>query len=328
MFKNLTKPYIIAEIGSNHNGNMKICRKLIIDAKKAGADAVKFQFFTLNNLFSESYFKNNKLSKKEIIKYSLKIDQLKYICSLCKEYKIDVGFTPFGLDAVDILKKFKPTFYKIASMDCNNYDLIKKVAKTKKPIIISTGLSKKNEIKQAYLTAKKYNKNLALLHCTSLYPPLDNQVNLKRIQYFNKIFNVPIGFSDHTLGIDFALVSIGLGSKIIEKHFTLDKKMSGWDHSMSVDKYELKKLVIKSEKIFKSLGSEKIFRVEPKKQLKMFRRSVVAEKNIKIGEKFSVANISLKRPGSGLEPKFLKKIIGKKSKNFIKEDGLIKLSDF
>ncbi len=328
MFKNLKKPYIIAEIGSNHNGNMKMCKKLIIEAKKAGADAVKFQFFTLNNLFSETYFKNNKLSKKEIIKYSLDLKQLKQIFYTCRKIHIDIGFTPFGLDAVDSLEKFKPTFYKIASMDCNNYDLIRKVAKTKKPMIISTGLSEKDEIKQAYDVARKHNKNLAILHCTSIYPPQNKDVNLNRIKNFIKILNVPIGFSDHTLGIDFALVSIGLGSMIIEKHFTLDKNMSGWDHSMSINKKELKNLVVKSKKIYEGLGSEKIFRVEPNIQVKIFRRSVVAERDIKKGERFTSLNTSLKRPGNGLEPRFLKKIIGKKSKSFIKKENLINLKDF
>ncbi len=213
-------------------------------------------------------------------------------------------------------------------MDCNNYELIREVAETKKPMIISTGLSKKKEIFQAYYTAKKYNKNFAILHCTSLYPPKDNQVNLKRIQYFNKIFKVPIGFSDHTLGISFTLAAISLGAKIIEKHFTLNKKMNGWDHSMSIDKDELKNLVINSEKIYKGIGRNEIYRVEPSKQIKIFRRSIVAEKDIKKGEFFSKTNLSLKRPGSGLEPVRLKKIIGKKSKKKIEKGRLIKLTDF
>ncbi len=301
---------------------------MIIEAKKAGSDAVKFQFFSLNNLFSQQYFKNNKLNKKEIIKYSLNEKKLKFIFSICKKIKIDVGFTPFGSDAVKILKKYNPTFYKIASMDCNNYEFIREVALTKKPMIISTGLSKKKEIFQAYSTAKKYSDNFALLHCTSLYPPKDNQVNLKRIQYFNRIFKVPIGFSDHTLGINFALVAIGLGAKIVEKHFTLNKKMSGWDHSMSINKKELKDLVINSKKIYKGVGRGEIYRVEPLKQIKIFRRSIVAEKDIARGESFSQINLSLKRPGDGLEPILLKKIIGKKSKKKIKKDSLLKFSDF
>ena len=213
-------------------------------------------------------------------------------------------------------------------MDCNNYEFIREVAQTKKPLIISTGMSKKKEIFQAYSVAKKYSKDFALLHCTSLYPPKDGQVNLKRISYFNRIFNVPIGFSDHTLGINFALVAIGLGAKIIEKHFTLDKKMNGWDHSMSIDKNELKDLVISSKRIYTGVGKSEIYRVEPLKQIKLFRRSIVAEKYIKKGESFSKKNLSLKRPGGGLEPIRLKKIIGKKSKKNIEKGSLLKLSDF
>tara|TARA_B100001989_G_C24505143_1_gene447100 strand:- start:848 stop:1267 length:420 start_codon:yes stop_codon:yes gene_type:complete len=139
---------------------------------------------------------------------------------------------------------------------------------------------------------------------------------------------VPIGFSDHTLGINFTLAAIGIGAKIIEKHFTLDKEMSGWDHSMSIDKNELKDLVINSERIYKGIGRSEIYRVEPLKQIKTFRRSIVAEKDIYKGETFSKLNLSLKRPGSGLEPIHLKKIIGKKSKKKIEKGSLLKLSDF
>ena len=141
-------------------------------------------------------------------------------------------------------------------------------------------------------------------------------------------FNIPIGFSDHCLGIDHALASILYGSCIIEKHFTLNKKFNGWDHSMSIDFDELKELVIKSKKIFKSIGSSKIYRVETKKQTNIFRRSIVAEKKIQKGEKISTLNISLKRPGNGLQPKFFKKILGKKAKKNIKKGSLVKLSDF
>ena len=141
-------------------------------------------------------------------------------------------------------------------------------------------------------------------------------------------FNIPIGFSDHCLGIDHALASILYGSCIIEKHFTLNKKLNGWDHSMSIDFSELKELVIKSKKIFKSIGSSKIYRVETKKQTNIFRRSIVAEKKIQKGEKISALNISLKRPGNGLQPKFFKKILGKKAKKNIKKGSLLKLSDF
>lgn len=328
MFKKNTKPFIIAEIGSNHNGNMKLCEKLIKKAKLAGADAVKFQYFSLNSLFSETYFKKNDLNKKDIKKFSLSFKNIKFICECAKKNKIKVGFTPLGFKEINILQKFKVDFYKIASMDCNNYELIEKVAKTKKPLIISTGLSNISEIKTALKSSLKYNKKVSLLHCVSIYPPKDEEVNLLRIKTLNMKFNIPIGFSDHCLGIDHALASILYGSCIIEKHFTLNKKFNGWDHSMSIDFGELKELVIKSKKIFKSIGSSKIYRVETKKQTNIFRRSIVAEKKIQKGEKISTLNISLKRPGNGLQPKFFKKILGKKAKKNIKKGSLLKLSDF
>ncbi len=328
MFKKNFKPFIIAEIGSNHNGNMRLCEKLISKAKLAGADAVKFQYFSLNSLFSEAYFKNNNLSKKDIKKFSLSFRDIKFICECAKKNKIKIGFTPLGFEELDTLKKFKLDFYKIASMDCNNFELIERVARTKKPLIISTGLSNLTEIRTALKCSLKFNKKVSLLHCVSIYPPKDEEVNLSRIKTLNTKFNIPIGFSDHCLGIDHALASIPYGSSIIEKHFTLNKKLNGWDHSMSIDFDELKELVIKSKKIFKSIGSNKIFRVETKKQINIFRRSIVAEKNIQKGQIITTSDISLKRPGGGLQPKFFKKIIGKKSKKFIKKDSLIKMSNF
>ncbi len=328
MFKKNFKPFIIAEIGSNHNGNMRLCEKLISKAKLAGADAVKFQYFSLNSLFSETYFKNNNLSKKDIKKFSLSFRDIKFICECAKKNKIKIGFTPLGFEELNTLKKFKLDFYKIASMDCNNYELIERVARTKKPLIISTGLSNLTEIRTALKCSLKFNKKVSLLHCVSIYPPKDEEVNLSRIKTLNTKFNIPIGFSDHCLGIDHALASIPYGSSIIEKHFTLNKKLNGWDHSMSIDFDELKELVIKSKKIFKSIGSNKIFRVETKKQINIFRRSIVAEKNIQKGQIITTSDISLKRPGGGLQPKFFKKIIGKKSKKFIKKDSLIKMSNF
>ena len=328
MFKKNFKPFIIAEIGSNHNGNMRLCEKLISKAKLAGADAVKFQYFSLNSLFSEAYFKNNNLSKKDIKKFSLSFRDIKFICECAKKNKIKIGFTPLGFEELNTLKKFKLDFYKIASMDCNNFELIERVARTKKPLIISTGLSNLTEIRTALKCSLKFNKKVSLLHCVSIYPPKDEEVNLSRIKTLNTKFNIPIGFSDHCLGIDHALASIPYGSSIIEKHFTLNKKLNGWDHSMSIDFDELKELVIKSKKIFKSIGSNKIFRVETKKQINIFRRSIVAEKNIQKGQIITTSDISLKRPGGGLQPKFFKKIIGKKSKKFIKKDSLIKMSNF
>lgn len=327
LFSKIKLPYIISEIGSNHNGNMNLCKKLIIQSKKAGANAVKFQYFTEDGLFSNSYFKKNQSIRKDIKKYSLNEKKINYIFKLCKKIKINLGFTPLGFTEIKILKNYNIDFFKIASMDCNNYSLIESVAKTRKPLIISTGLSTEKEISKAVATAKKYNKNVALLHCVSLYPPKDTEVNLNRLKKLSK-FNVTIGFSDHCIGIDQALASIPLGSKIIEKHFTTDKKLKGWDHSMSIDYKEMINLVKKSKKIYNSLGSEKILQIEPKNQIDLFRRSVVAEKNIKKGEYFSLENLGLKRPGSGIPPEMINKIIGKKARLNIYRGDLIKKNSF
>lgn len=327
IFSKIKSPYIISEIGSNHNGDMRLCKKLVLKSKDAGANAVKFQFFSENSLFSNSYFKNNKVNREDIKKFSLTEKKIDYIYQLCKKIKIDLGFTPLGFDEVKILKRYKIDFFKIASMDCNNYNLIESVAKTKKPLIISTGLSKKSEISKAILTAKKHNKNIALLHCVSLYPPKDTDVNLNRIKKLSK-YCTTVGFSDHCIGIDQALASIPLGAKIIEKHFTINKKLKGWDHSMSIDFKELTTLVNKAKKIYNSLGSDKILQTEPINQIELFRRSVVAEKDISKGDYFSLKNLGLKRPGNGIDPGIINKIVGKKAKYNIKRGDLLKKSSF
>ena len=333
-----SKPYIIAEIGSNHNGNLKLCKKIVFAAKQAGADAVKFQMFSEKSLFSNIVFQNNNFKKGSSTKNSLRDAVKKYSLSLkdfldvrkyCKKIKIDFGITPLSYEEAYICNsKLQPDYLKIASMDCNNYDFIKYVASFKRTTILSTGLSNMSEIDAAVRAFESgRNKKLIILHCNATYPPSDKDNNLLRIKTLQELYPYPIGFSDHSLGPEISIASVALGVKVIEKHFTINKKLKGWDHHMSLNPEELKALTTNSRRVFLSLGSPRVTRVENDNQVKSFRRSIVAKKNLKKGEILTVEKLDYKRPGTGLDPNFKNFILGRKIKNSIVIDQIIKLKD-
>ena len=253
IIKNNCCPYIIAEIGSNHNGDMDLCRRIVKAAKDTGADCVKFQFFTTTSMFSKKTYDDNffiaddyrnrtDFTLKEIVEeYSIKKDELVEIKKFCKDIEIDFAVTPFSKEEADfIVDELNVDFIKIASMDCNNYNFLEYVAQKNKPIVLSTGLCTLDEIDKAVQTIENTgNKNLIILHCIAMYPPPDELVNLKNILTLKKIYPYPIGFSDHSDGPYASLAAIALGANLIEKHFTIDKKMKGWDHHMSMDKSQM-----------------------------------------------------------------------------------------
>ena len=336
-----SRPYIIAEIGSNHNGDMKLCKKIIDSAKKAGVDCVKFQYFDEKTIFSKKTYEDNyfiaddyrnrtDFNLKQIVKkYSISIRELKEMQKYCKRINLDFLVTPFSYKESDEIEKLGVKTFKVASMDLNNYAFLEHIAKKNKTIILSTGLSNLSEIDKAVSTIENTgNKKLILLHCTSIYPLKSKDVNLKRIETLKKLYPYPIGFSDHTPGFEIALASVALGVCLIEKHFTLDKNMSGWDHHMSTDSTDMNNLVMSSKKVFSALGSNRILRVETKERVNSFRRSIVASKNIKKGEKFKKKNLDFKRPGTGLPPEKINDIVGKIAKRNITFDELIKKEDF
>ena len=324
----VSNPYIIAEIGNNHNGSLSLAKKLIIEAKKSGANCVKFQTFSTSSLFSKKSFKNNPQVKKDSDKYTLTLNDFITLKKFAQTKKIDFTATPFSIKEVDFLvNQLNVKLIKIASMDINNYPFIEYISKIKKPIIISTGFGNKYEIKKAISILKKNKAKFAVLHCVSEYPPKMNKLNLIRIPYLKKIFNVPVGFSDHTVGVESSLIALALGANIIEKHFTLDKKMKGWDHLISANPNELKIISNFSKNINKKLGVKNIYRVESEKSTKLFRRSIVANNIISKGKKILLSDLNFKRPGNGLEPSKLKMILGKRSKKIIYYDDQILLKN-
>lgn len=339
---NFCKPYIIAELGSNHNGDMNIAKKLIIEAKEAGADCVKFQSWSKDTIFSkktynENYFvsddyrnRNDYTLEQIVDEYSISEEELLEMKSFADELGIDCTSTPFSKKEADFLiEKLDSPFIKVASMDLNNYPFLKYLAKKNRPIILSTGLSELYEIDNAIRTIENEGNNqIIILHCVSIYPPQDYQVNLNNIVTLQKIYpNYPIGFSDHTLGITIPVASAALGVCLIEKHFTLDKNMSGWDHKVSATKDELALIVSETKRINTALGNFRISCVEDEFRKNSFRRSIVTTRKINKGEIIKADDLDFKRPGGGIDPGLIDLIIGRVVKNDLPFDEPINLND-
>ena len=337
---NYCNPYIIAEIGSNHNGDMELAKKMIDSAVICGCDAVKFQSWNDKSLISNTGYKENTIftdSKKKhfgsleqmVDKYYLREEQHFELKKYCKSKGIDFSSTPFSTEEVDLLNQVGVDFYKVASMDINNYPLLKYLAQFNKPILISTGMANLGEIEKAIkIVENEGNSKIIILHCVAIYPPENKDLNLKNITMLQNTFGYPVGFSDHSLGYVAPLTSVVLGACIIEKHFTIDKNLPGWDHEISANPEEMKKIVENSKIICQSLGNleRKVSAAEEEKK-KVFRRSIVLNKSLKSGDVITEADISFKRPGNGIGIDQVNIVLGRKLKNNIEKDELIKIND-
>ncbi|WP_299702421.1 N-acetylneuraminate synthase family protein [uncultured Pontibacter sp.] len=333
---NYCEPYIIAEIGANHNGDMELAKTMIDSAIQCGVDAVKFQSWTPTSLVSkEEYNKNQKYndspkkhfgSLKEMVeKYYLTTEQHFELNQYCTDKGVDFCSTPFSKEETDLLEELDVPFYKIASMDINNPQLLSYVAQKNKPVIVSTGMATLAEIENALNTLyKKGCYEVSLLHCISIYPPLYEDIHLNNITMMQNTFGVPVGFSDHTIGFSIPLASVALGACIIEKHFTTDKDLPGWDHEISADPAEMTVICQESKNIAKSLGSytRVVSKAEQEKKLK-FRRSIVTIKELKAGHILTIDDLTSKRPGTGISPDLLNQLVGRTLKKDVAEDTLL-----
>ena len=328
------RTFVIAEAGVNHNGSIKKALKLIEVAKLSGADAIKFQTFKAENLATD-YAPKAEYQKYKSLKNETQFQMLKKLeltdamhkaCfKECKKKKIIFISSAFDIESLCYLKKFKLSYFKVPSGEITNIPYLEVLGKFRKKIILSTGMSNISEIKKALktLTINGTKKNnITLMQCTSAYPAPYDEINLNTIFTLRDIFKLNIGFSDHSLGVQASLAAVALGAKVIEKHITLSKKLKGPDHRASLDPKEFKFMVQGIRIVEKSLGSKikKVTKSE-KKNIYIVRKSIVASTKIKKNEKFSNFNITCKRPGTGISPLFLKKLIGKKSiKNFNKNE--------
>jgi len=326
------KVFIIAEIGNNHEGNFELAKQMISQAAVAGADAVKFQTFVPKNLVSN----DNEERLKQLSKFQLSYDQFAELSLIAKEKGLIFFSTPFDIETAKFLNTIQPIF-KIASGDNNFYPLIDTVASFGKPMIVSTGVADLALIKKVYnkifkiwAGKKKDYPGLALLHCVASYPVPDEQANIASITYLKKLFpEVIIGYSDHTLGIDAAVLSVIAGARIIEKHFTVDKNYSNFrDHKLSADPKEMRLLVDQVRKAEVMLGIEEKKPQNCENEMNIAgRRSIAAARNLSIGSILAWNDLIWVRPGTGFPPGDENRIIGKKIIRELKMGQVIQQND-
>lgn len=325
--------FIIAEAGVNHNGNFDLAKKLINVAKKAGVDAVKFQTFKSEEIVtldaSQAKYQVENTGKRESQYTMLKRLELSYsnfreLKEYCDKEKIIFLSTPHSCkEDVDLVAELSPAI-KIGSGDLTNLSILKYIAGKNLPIILSTGMGNLEEIKEAVDVILSFNQELILLHCTTNYPTPFNQVNLKAMLTMAKEFNLPVGYSDHTEGINVSLAAVALGARVIEKHFTLDKNLPGPDHKASLEPKELEEMVKAIRNTERALGNGiKGPTRSEKKVRRVVRKSVIAKVNIPEGTKITKNMLIIKRPGTGIKPKYVSKVIGRRAEKNIKKDELI-----
>ncbi len=319
----LPLPFLIAEISANHCGDIKLAKKLIKCAKDNEANAVKLQTYTAATMtmqFNNKYFRiKNGLWKGYHLwdlynKAHTPIEWHKELFDYSKRLGITIFSTPFDETAVDVLEKLKCPIYKVASFEMTDLPLIKKIAQTKKPIIISTGMASIDEIALTYKTAKRYgSKDVTLLYCVSNYPSKNTDFNLNNIKILKNKFQCRVGLSDHSKDNRIAIAAIAAGAEVVEKHIALDKQKKGLDIEFSLKGKEIRKFREDIDLAYSLLGKNYFYRNRTEKKSNIFRRSIFVTENIKKGEKFNNQNIRRIRPGYGLEPKYYEKLIGKKS---------------
>lgn len=330
----MKKVFIIAEAGVNHNGSLELAKKLIDVAVEAAVDAVKFQTFKAENLVAKNANKadyqkentNKKESQFEMLKkLELDVKTHNELISYCNEKNIMFLSTPFDHDSIDLLNDLGLKIFKIASGEITNLPYLRHIGKLNKKVILSTGMSDIGEIEDALdilIDSGTKKDNITVLHANTMYPTPMKDVNLKAMQTIGNTFDIAYGYSDHTLGIEVDIAAVAMGASCIEKHFTLDKNMSGPDHKASLEPQELINMVKAIRNIELAFGSS-IKKASPSEKVNMqiARKSIVASTSIKKGDIFTDKNISIKRPGTGINPMRWDEIIYSiSSRDYIKDD--------
>lgn len=334
----MSKVLIIAEAGVNHNGRLELAKKMVKIAKEAGADIVKFQTAvpelvmtkTAPKATYQKYVTNPSESQLDMAKkIHLPLNVYKHL----KEYSEEMGIiflsTPFDCKSINALEKLNLEYFKIPSGEITNLIYLRKIGSLKKRIVLSTGMADMGEIEDALdilIEAGTPREAITVLHCNTEYPTPFEDVNLLAMISIKEAFRVNVGYSDHTLGIEVPIAAVALGATVIEKHFTLDKNMEGPDHKASLEPHELQEMVKAIRNVEKALG-DGIKRPSPSelKNRVIVRKSIVAARDIKMGEVFSGKNITAKRPGNGISPMEWGKVIGQKAKRNFIEDEMIEI---
>ena len=327
--------YIIAEAGVNHNGSFDLACKLVDAAKEAGVDCIKFQTFKSENLVSRTAQKaeyqketTGDSSQRDMLKkLELSFSDFSRLKAYCEKKEICFLSTPFDFDSIDFLNSIDMPFWKIPSGEVTNLPYLLALAKTGKPVVMSTGMCTLQEIREAIDVLNENGiKEIKLLHCNTEYPTPFEDVNLKAMETIRKEFHLEVGYSDHTKGIEVPVAAVALGATIIEKHFTLDRNMEGPDHKASLEPQELAEMVKCIRNIEKAIGTgEKTPSPSEKKNIAVARKSIVAKTKIKTGDVFTEQNITAKRPGTGLSPMKWFDVLGKTALRDFEEDELIEI---
>lgn len=332
-------PYVIAEIGANHNGDMALCRRLIDAAQANGADAVKFQSWSKQSLISAGeYARNTKYSaqnggptlEQAVERYQLTPERHREIAAYCRERGVVFFSSCFSRGEVDLLEQLDVPAYKIASMDVNHLPLLEHVGGTRKPVILSTGMATLGEVERALDVLRSAGAGpVALLHCVSIYPCGPELVNLRMLDTWQHAFGVPVGYSDHTIGTAVPCAAVALGAVILEKHFTLDRSLEGWDHAISADPPGLRALVDGARAVWAALGSAvRTVGAEELLKRRAFRRRLVAGRALRCGERVAAEDLEFKRPGTGIHPDEAAYVVGRVLARDVAADEEIEWSDF
>ena len=318
--ENNYKTFIIAEIGVNHNGDVELAKKMIKSASECGVDAVKFQTFKSENLVTKTaqkadYQRKNTSEDSQfsmLKKLELSFEDFYELKSYASENNVLFLSSPFDKESVDLLEDLNVPAYKLGSGELNNFELIDYVQKTGKPIIFSTGMANLEEIKETYDFIDNKN-NIVFLHCITGYPTCFEEANLNFIKTLKSELNIPIGFSDHSPGIELPIAAVALGACVIEKHFTTDKTLEGPDHKASLNPEEFKAMVDAIRHVEVAMGDGiRKFSENELEIKKVARKSIILNQNASCGTIIKRDMLSIKRPGTGIEPKYINDIIGKK----------------
>ena len=331
-------PFIIAEIGANHNGSLDLALRTIDAAKECGVDAVKFQSWSKSSLISSAeYARNTRYTgdgqvgglAEEVERYQLTETQHQAIADYCRDIDMLFLSSVFSPREVCLLDRLGVPAFKVASMDVNHLPLLACVASRHKPVLLSTGMATLGDIERALAVLRDDGAGpVALLHCVSSYPTPPEDVNLRNMGMLAAAFDVPVGFSDHTLGTAVPLAAVALGACIIEKHFTLDKTMAGWDHAISADPAEMCVLVDGAREIHAALGSPlRMVSAAELEKRKVFRRRLVAAHPLARGARLTEADVDFKRPGTGIGPDELDYAIGRTLARDLEADAELEWSD-
>ncbi len=330
----MSRVFVIAEAGVNHNGDIEIAKQLIDAASEAGADAVKFQTFQADSLVCRTAKKaeyqlettdRTETQYDMLKKLELTPQMHRELIEHCLKRNIMFLSTPFDLESIKLLSELGMQIYKIPSGEITNLPYLREIAKQQKKIILSTGMSSMDEVKAAVNVLKNNGtEELTLLHCNTQYPTPISDVNLLAMVKMREETGLPVGYSDHTQGIEVPIAAAALGAEVIEKHFTLDRKMEGPDHKASLEPQELMQMVVGIRKIESALGS-KIKQVSESEMpnVAIVRKSIVAAANIKRGEKYTEKNLTTKRPATGISPMLWDEVIGKTADRDYKVDEII-----